>query len=212
MPKSAPKRPRRNMAAYDALLELLLSGELKPGEIINRRQIAARLDMSVAPVLEAMLRLEGDGFLEVLPNKGTRVCAVRLDEVRGNLEVREALEGQAARIWDADAFDAAAKDLARLAREVDRATHRTRAAWEAEVAFHQALVDVAACAALSRAHRRVMRIGLFHQLNAILTPAEAKRTGHAAFLKKLRAASAGDAEKLVRAHVWSGKGQLRAGT
>ena len=148
MPKPAPPRPRRNMAAYDALLELLLSGELKPGEMINRRQIAARLDMSVAPVLEAMLRLEGDGFLEVLPNKGTRVCAVRLGEVRGNLEVREALEAQAARIWDPNAFADASKELARFARRVDESKERSRAAWETEVAFHQALVDVAACEAL----------------------------------------------------------------
>ena len=51
------------------IVDAELERELKPGEIINRRQIATRLDMSVAPVLEAMLRLESEGYLETLPRK-----------------------------------------------------------------------------------------------------------------------------------------------
>ena len=40
---------------YETLLDMLTKGELMPGEIINRREIAARLGVSVAPVLELSL-------------------------------------------------------------------------------------------------------------------------------------------------------------
>src|SRR4051794_1015015 len=49
---------------YDQLLRRLLSGELPPGHVFNRRQVAAELGVSVAPVLEAMLELEAEGLIE----------------------------------------------------------------------------------------------------------------------------------------------------
>ena len=58
---------------YEALLARLMSGELLPGQLINRRDVAAQLGTSTAPVLEAMKQLEFDGYLETLPRKGTQV-------------------------------------------------------------------------------------------------------------------------------------------
>ena len=52
---------------YEKLLDMLTKGELMPGEIINRREIASRLEVSVAPVLEAMLKLEMEGYIETIP-------------------------------------------------------------------------------------------------------------------------------------------------
>lgn len=46
---------------YHTLLDRLLSNKLIPGEILNRRDVAKELQVSVAPVLEAMVQLEHEG-------------------------------------------------------------------------------------------------------------------------------------------------------
>src|SRR5689334_15273534 len=84
---------------YNEILDRLLSGRWEPGYVFNRRQIAAEMKVSVAPVLEAMLELEGEGLIETLPRKGTRVRALTIRDLQGQLIVREALECQAARMY-----------------------------------------------------------------------------------------------------------------
>src|SRR5688500_11104912 len=84
---------------YDDILGRIVSGRMKPGDVFNRRQVAAELGVSVAPVLEAMLELETEGLIQTLPRRGTRVCQASADDVWGQLMVREALECQAARLY-----------------------------------------------------------------------------------------------------------------
>src|SRR4051812_40425502 len=103
---------------YEEILKRLLSGELAPGQIFNRRQTAAELGVSVAPVLEAMLELEAEGLIESLPRKGTRVRVLTLDDLQGQLVVREALECQAARLYCGRPVQRESKRLLRLAEEI----------------------------------------------------------------------------------------------
>src|SRR3954454_10146410 len=104
---------------YEAILSRLLSGHWEPGRILNRRQVAAELNVSVAPVLEAMLELEMEGLIETLPRKGTRVRPLGLPDLQGQLIVREALECQAARMYFGAAIERHEKRLTRLAAQID---------------------------------------------------------------------------------------------
>jgi len=193
--------------AYERILDRLLKNELRPGEIINRRQVAAELGMSVGPVLEAMVQLESEGFFEVMPRKGTRVRLVRPEDVAGNLIVREALECQAARMYQGERVAARAKELTRLARDVESSWDSGLPNWRAEVDFHRALVALAECGALTRAFDRVMRVKLFFQLNMVNDPRVKKdRSNHVGFVKALKNARTPDeCERLVREHVRRGK-------
>jgi DNA-binding transcriptional MocR family regulator len=67
------------------------------GDLINRRQVAAALGISTAPVHEAMAQLEAEGLLEALPRKGTRVRRALPHDVKDILIVREALDKLACR-------------------------------------------------------------------------------------------------------------------
>jgi DNA-binding GntR family transcriptional regulator len=209
--REKPEAPRKR-AAYDALLDLMLSGELAPGQIINRRAIAARLRMSVAPVLEAMTRLEGEGFLEAIAHTGTRVRSASPQDIAGNLVVREALECEAARVYCGERLRRALPSLMHLARELDRMTTDTRACWDAEVALHQALVDLAGFPALSRIFRPVMRTSLFFQLNSVVPPFARRRGSHGALLRRLAKDDPGGAEGAIRAHLrWGRDGLIARG-
>jgi DNA-binding GntR family transcriptional regulator len=52
---------------YDHLLDLLLTGELVPGDVINRQEIADTQAVSRTPVQKAVSQLESEGFLTTYP-------------------------------------------------------------------------------------------------------------------------------------------------
>ncbi len=79
-------------AVYEKLLRRFLSNELVPGNILDRKQIAKELGVSMAPVREALMRLSIEGFVETIPRKGTITKAVSREDVYGSMIVREAIE------------------------------------------------------------------------------------------------------------------------
>lgn len=192
--------------AYDAILERILGGQFTPGELLNRRGVAQQLGMSSAPVHEAMIQLERDGFLEALPRLGTRVRSACREDVRGHLIVREALECQAARLICGECVQQALPRLKPLAAAADSVAQSDSDRARQEVSFHVALVELADCPALLREYRRVMQIGLFYRINLVLNmPLLKPAHRHLALLKELCADSPEAADRACRRHVWSGK-------
>lgn len=82
--------------AYEALLDLILSRELKQGDQIQERALAARLGFSRTPLREAMHKLEGEKILERKSNNRLFVRMVTLEEILETLHVRRLLETEAA--------------------------------------------------------------------------------------------------------------------
>jgi len=77
----------------DAIVRL----ELPPGTAIDKAALCARLGVSRFPVSEALGRLAAEGFVEVLPQRGTRVARIDLADCRQSMFIRRALESQAMR-------------------------------------------------------------------------------------------------------------------
>ena len=80
----------------DLLEEAILGGELKPGERLRAEALAQRFGTSRTPIREALLQLEGQGLVEVEPNRGAVVRTFDRDDVRDLYEVRALLEPAAA--------------------------------------------------------------------------------------------------------------------
>ena len=84
--------------AYKAIREMIVSGQLEPGDKVSQLGISKELGISTVPVMEAMRLLESEG---VLVKDGRRMAKVRklsLDEMEGLYLVREGLESIAARL------------------------------------------------------------------------------------------------------------------
>ncbi len=191
--------------AYLSLLEELLAGKLRPGDILDRRGVARRLGMSPAPVHEAMLQLQYEGLLEALPRRGTLVKPIGREEVRGHLVLREAFERQASRLVGNDVWLSEAERLRELAALVDSATTEDWERARAEVEFHVQLVALAQCPALTGEYRRIMRVGLFYRVSMLLPmPARHLRDSHCALVERLLSAPA-EAGEILAEHLWSGK-------
>lgn len=138
--------------AYTILRHKILRGELPLGKVISRRKIAAELGMSLLPVMEALVRLEVEGLLESRPRAGTRIRIPSREDVIGNSVVREALEGEAARLLASHATPAERESLLKLAVQVDAAQNSDQVQFATlHQRFHIRVVECTHVPALIRA-------------------------------------------------------------
>jgi DNA-binding GntR family transcriptional regulator len=72
--------------------ELVISGDLEPGEQLRQRDLAQRFGVSQTPVREAMRRLESEGLLVCDTHRGFTVVAPDVDRAEENLRIRAVLE------------------------------------------------------------------------------------------------------------------------
>ena len=94
------RHPGESLAgrAYQQIRDEILRGDLAIGDVLSRRKLADRLNMSFLPITEAMQRLEVEGLVESRPRIGTRVRIPTEQDIRNSYVIREALESQAARL------------------------------------------------------------------------------------------------------------------
>lgn len=82
--------------AYERLREEILENRMPPGFQAPEPDIALQLGMSRTPVREALLMLESDGLIELIPRRGARVLPVSPEDMREIYEILTALEPEAA--------------------------------------------------------------------------------------------------------------------
>jgi len=82
----------------DTLRAQIIEGRLPPASILREERLAAELDVSRTPLREAIRQLAEEGFLEQSPRRGARVASLSAGMAKEVYEVREALEGMAARL------------------------------------------------------------------------------------------------------------------
>jgi DNA-binding GntR family transcriptional regulator len=80
---------------YEYLRRAINRGELSPGAFLDQNQISAELGISRQPLRDALIQLETEGLVTVLPRRGVMVTRLTLDDIRHLYEVIGALEGAA---------------------------------------------------------------------------------------------------------------------
>lgn len=90
---------------YDDLTRSILSGDLAPGAKLSEPVLARSFGASRAPVREAIRRLQERGLVTYVVNQGARVSQPSAAEFLALLDVREAMEGMAARLAAAHMAD-----------------------------------------------------------------------------------------------------------
>ncbi len=107
MSTSSTKNNRPTQAAQDPSVSERIArqirddvrdGRLAPGQRVTEAQVTSQFKVSRGPVREALRRLEADGILAFEKNCGVSVRRLTRDDFVYMLEVREALEGLAARL------------------------------------------------------------------------------------------------------------------
>lgn len=128
----------RGEFVYNALLEGIRAGRIRPGDRLREEEVAQSLGVSRTPVREALQHLQARRLVELAPGRGIVVVEFSTQQVMELYAMREVLEGAAARFAAQHAmaaeiammreflaeFDAAEGDSQRLAR-VNNTLHRT---------------------------------------------------------------------------------------
>src|SRR3989338_542914 len=89
-PELVPRSLREQV--YDFLRAEMASGGLQPGAFLDLNELAQRLGVSRTPLREALLNLENQGFVTVLPRRGFRLNELTLDDIPPFYEIIGALE------------------------------------------------------------------------------------------------------------------------
>lgn len=82
---------------YRSIRQGLMSGLIAPGAVLTSRSLATQLSVSPQPVRDALKRLEADGILDSRPQSGFFLRTLTVPEYREITEIRQRLEGLAAR-------------------------------------------------------------------------------------------------------------------
>jgi len=76
----------------ESLREAIRKGVLKPGERIMEIQLAEELGVSRTPVREAIRKLELEGYVIMMPRRGTYVATMSIRDINEIFEIRSSLE------------------------------------------------------------------------------------------------------------------------
>lgn len=193
----------------EALREAIVSGQLPAETELKQDDIAARFRVSKIPVREALKRLEAEGLVSFVRNKGAIVAALSAEEIWEYVEIRAMLEARAAELAAPRISDAhLAQARAAMASFGDE---RNPARWgELNWQIHSLLYADAGRPVLL-AEIRSLYDKVERYVRALLAvTAEMPKTQreHAAILEAFAARDAVAAAALTRAHVLDGGASL----
>jgi DNA-binding GntR family transcriptional regulator len=188
---------------YEVLRDRILLGDVEAGSRVHQENISAELGVSRTPVREALARLASDGLVELLPNRGARVVAVTLEDMRSSFEARLAVEPIAARLAAERGTDEQLR-VVRKALAAQRRARSERAVFQAVRDFHLRIVDAAANPLLSRFADSLWagRVGphvVHQQVDRETLAADADE--HDQILEAIEGGDGARAERLMRKHI-----------
>jgi DNA-binding GntR family transcriptional regulator len=139
--------------ARQALLDMIHSRKILPGEILEERRLAKDLGLSRTPLRAALNILEGEGLLERLSNRALRVVEVTVEDYLEILYLRKLLDSIAA---EQAAASIPAPDLLKLKQRIQRNLARQRPSLEEHLTIDFQLHDMIAAATGNRLLRSVI--------------------------------------------------------
>ncbi|MFF5986588.1 GntR family transcriptional regulator [Prauserella flavalba] len=198
-------RTRVADAVYERLREMIFTGELGPGARLSVPALAESLDVSRSPVRDAVLRLVQERLAREEPRRGAVVASVGLAELVSIYEIREVLEGLAARL----AVENAGRKLVRALKEAldeHEAAMRTAdlaASTEADLRFHRLIREAAGNPEVIRLLDDVQtQVRLAMRTTTVTAGPRQAIDDHRAILTAIESGDAVAAEQAARAHIF----------
>jgi DNA-binding GntR family transcriptional regulator len=181
-------------------------GDMRPGDRVYDHALARQYGVSRSPVREALQRLEYLGLIMVIPRRGTYVAALLSPEEAADLlEIREALEGVAARKAARRLPDV---QIENMAREMEALRGRVKSAgFGYALDFHEWILEASGSAKLKSILRGIqgqVRLIRF-RLPVTAARAAASLREHQAIFEAIRARDPEGAEACMRAHIQVGR-------
>ncbi len=217
--QAAPRQEIRRLSQFSATLrsriaqelrERILTGELVSGVTLGLDELADYYGSSRTPVREALIELEHDGLVQILPRSGVKVVGMTSRELLDNFALFAALSGVAAQ-WAAERMTSEELDHVRaLNGDVERATggpHQELvvANWR----FHRAINQLSRSSRIETLIRRTAKVVPVRFFDLIPDQTEITLAEHAQLLAAFAERDGARAREVAEAHV-AGAGELLA--
>lgn len=190
--------------AYDGIIDLVLTRNLRPGERTSVYLLADKLGIGRTPVREAINRLQSEGFLSVAGRSGTVVNPIDHAQAEQLFALRSALEAFAADFAVKNVTNEALEDLQNAVERL-RDAGTTAEFVRANTDFHSSIVALAGNATLNRFYSQIQI--QFHVVSYLTergtNQAEAgvRQQEHQDILSALRRRNAADLKAALQAHI-----------
>jgi DNA-binding GntR family transcriptional regulator len=133
--------------AYDSFTERLLAREIRAGQFVSQRELVEITGMPLGAIRELIPRLEAEGLITTVPQRGMQVAQVDLKLIRNAFQFRMLLEREATALFSRNAPDRAIQALRASHEEIirrSRAGERETLIVDAEAtdrSLHEAVID-----------------------------------------------------------------------
>lgn len=214
MPKADNGQKTLREAAYGRIVDLLNTQALQPGQVVTQRELVERTDTSLAAVREAIPRLEAEGLMITLRQRGLMIPNVDVEFVRNAYQLRTILElaalAKAPKNLPRDTvegWERAHRDiLERLRQAPDQAQGEAlaREAQAVDWAMHDELIRSLGNALIEDVYRvNAIKVRMAAQKRLLVTPYNGERVmaEHLAVIEALRDGRAEDAADAMRRHI-----------
>ncbi|MFE7275824.1 GntR family transcriptional regulator [Streptomyces sp. NPDC057623] len=215
--QSEPKNGSMQARVIAEMRRRIIKGDIEPGAPLSELALAEEFGVSRTPVREALKQLQTEGLVEIRPRVGTFVTTPSRREITELFEMKELLEGAAARLLARRGRVAEIDLLERNLREADDAVERDDRERYAELVqeFHDLLISGADNSKLEAHYRMLMNQLAYSRLvnTSLSQPGRALQSDreHHLVLGLILEKDGDSAEHVMREHVRSSRRALLAG-
>ncbi len=204
--------------AYRAIREGIIAGVYPQGSHLTARQLAEANGLSRTPVREAMRRLDAEGLISLIANRGAFVARWTRTEIEQIYELRVLLEAFAAQVSAERATAEQIDTLRDLAEQMTQAAKSPEidhgAIAEVNAGFHRAVLDACGNARLRELLGSLTEMPLVLSTFRNYTRAELQRSAaqHRELVDAIAARDSAWANAVMTAHIRSARHTLVRGT
>ena len=128
---------------FQSLENAIINREYLAGDNLNEIQLSQKLQVSRTPIREALMQLELEGLVRIVPNKGAVVVGVSEQDVLDIYTIRILTEGYATRLFAENASEEQKKSLCNFIdlQEFYLVKGETEKIWELDNEFHATIYD-----------------------------------------------------------------------
>jgi DNA-binding GntR family transcriptional regulator len=169
--------PVLRLQAYEGFKQQLLGSNLRPGEFVSQRKLCALLGLPLGAIREVIPRLEAEGLIKTVPQRGLQIANVDLKLVKNAFQLRLILEREGAQRYADVVTDHELDALAETYRSIVERSKRgvTRElldeAQAADWGLHDRMIDSLGNEIISQLYRvNMLRIKLIRLDRVVLTP------------------------------------------
>lgn len=203
--KEALARPALAVELADRLRQMIVDGDLEPGGKVPEKALTERFGVSRTPVREALKVLAAEGYVRLIPNRGSVVSELTIEALEEAFPVIAALEGAAGELACRNASE---NEIAAI-RETNDAMHAAFKAGDMPTYFdlnqriHGAILAAARNPMLLSHHRKVAQFVQRARYQANRTPNRwAEAVGeHDAIIEALEARDGARLGWLMKTHL-----------